>query len=106
MKSGGENVSIRSRKTNGRTKLTVGVVLVVIGLEDVEGGDEDVVGGTELELDDEEPPVQGSEDSKSVATYRLSADRPPQSSLESPVHFMLHLELSKGRVPLPNTTPQ
>ncbi len=41
--------------------LVVGEVEVVIEVvEDVEGGnEEDVVGGMELELEDEDPPLQG-----------------------------------------------
>lgn len=49
-----------------KTTLTVGVEDVVGGLEDVvggledvEGGDDEVVGGVELELEDEDPPLQG-----------------------------------------------
>ena len=57
---------ISNRKGKRKLALTVEVVLVVGGLEDVvggleevDGGDEEVVGGTELELDDEDPPLQG-----------------------------------------------
>jgi len=49
-----------------KTTLTVGVEDVVRGLEDVVGGledveeaDDEVVGGVELELEDEDPPLQG-----------------------------------------------
>jgi hypothetical protein len=48
---------------------TVEVELVVGGLlEEVLGGLEEVDGGTELELDEDPPPLQGSVDSKSLAT--------------------------------------
>jgi hypothetical protein len=49
----------------------VDVVEVVVGgagVELVEGGVEGVLGGVELELEDEDPPLQGWEDSKSTAT--------------------------------------
>ena len=49
----------------------VDVVEVVVGgagVELVEGGVEEVLGGVELELEDEDPPLQGWEDSKSTAT--------------------------------------
>jgi hypothetical protein len=49
----------------------VDVVEVVVGgagVELVEGAVEEVLGGVELELEDEDPPLQGWEDSKSTAT--------------------------------------
>jgi hypothetical protein len=44
------------------------VVVGGAGVELVEGGVEGVLGGVELELEDEDPPLQGWEDSKSTAT--------------------------------------
>ena len=70
----------------------VDVVEVVVGgagVELVEGGLEEVL-GEELELEDEDPPLQGWEDSKSTAPKRSRVDRPPQVSAELPVHGMLH----------------
>lgn len=61
--------------------------------------------GTELE-DEEDPPSQGSEDSKSSATYRFRVLRPPQVSVASPLQGELHLASATGRVPFPRTTPQ
>ena len=62
------------------------------------------------EVEDEPVPgfddPHGSVDIKSVATYRLSVERPPQNSVRSPVQGILHCVLLNGDVPLPRTTPQ
>jgi hypothetical protein len=50
--------------------------------------------------------LQGSLDSKSLATYKFKVPLPPQVSVESPVQAILHLLASIGRVPFPRTTPQ
>lgn len=60
-------------------------------------------------LDDEEDggaALQGSLDSKSLATYKFKVPLPPQVSEESPVQGMLHWLDDTGKVPLPKTTPQ
>jgi hypothetical protein len=57
------------RNSERKVIRTVEVELVVGGLlEEVLGGLEEVDGGTELELDEDPPPLQGSVDSKSLAT--------------------------------------
>jgi hypothetical protein len=66
------------------------VELVTVELEDGVGGSA----------------AQGWLDSKSVATKIFKALRPPQVSVLSPVHGMLHEVLFNGKVPLPRTTPQ
>jgi hypothetical protein len=61
------------------------------------------------EVDDEDDgggALQGSVDSKSLATYKFRVERPPQVSAELPVQGMLHELAGKGNVPLPKTTPQ
>ena len=61
------------------------------------------------EVEDEEDgggALQGSEDSKSLATYRSRVELPPQLSVELPVQGMLQELAGKDAVPLPNTTPQ
>ena len=60
-------------------------------------------------LDDEEDggaALQGSVDSKSLATYKFKVPLPPQVSEESPVQGMSHWLDDTGKVPLPKTTPQ
>jgi hypothetical protein len=58
-----------SVRNSERKVIRTEVELVVGGLlEEVLGGLEEVDGGTELELDEDPPPLQGSVDSKSLAT--------------------------------------
>lgn len=79
--------------------------------EDVVGvlldDEEDVLVGAELDdEDDGGGALQGSLDSKSVATYKFRVELPPQVSAELPVHGMEQELAGKGSVPLPKTTPQ
>lgn len=90
-------------------EVTVDELLVVMTVDEAEEElDEDVVLVTvAMEEEDEDPPFwQGWLDSRSVATYRFKAFRPPQVSVLSPVQGMLQEEDEIGRVPLPKTTPQ
>lgn len=69
--------------------------------------DDDVgVGSREVdELESGGTYPQGSVDSKSRSTYRLSFERPPQNCALLPVQRMLHSEAARGTVPFPSTTP-
>ena len=89
-------------------EVVVQVVLVVEDVEDVDDVDEEVGVLVGAELDDEDwgGALQGSVDSKSVATYKFRVELPPQVSELSPVQGILHELAGKGAVPLPKTTPQ
>ena len=69
---------------------------VLVGAEVDEVDDDDDGGGA----------LQGSVDSKSVATYKFKVELPPQVSAELPVQGVAHELAGNGAVPLPNTTPQ
>jgi hypothetical protein len=45
-------------------------------------------------------------DPRSFATYKSSAEGPPQVSVEFPVHAVSQVLEEIDRVPLPRTTPQ
>ena len=63
-------------------------------------GVEDTIGGGRTKG------PHGSLDIRSLATYRLRRDGPPQISLEFPLHGMLQSLVGAEVVPLPSTTPQ
>jgi hypothetical protein len=85
------------------------VVLELVDDKLVEDEDDVEVVDVELEeVDDEDeggPPLHGSVDSISFATYRFNSAGPPQNSVESPLHSWLHCASSTCVVPLPRTTP-
>jgi hypothetical protein len=74
----------------GAVEELVGLLVVVLVVDEEGGGEA----------------LQGSLDSKSLATYRLRVELPPQVSVESPVQGTLHKLDDTGAVPLPKTTPQ
>ena len=87
----------------------VGDVFVLVG--DVVGelvGEEVgvLVGVLLVDEEDGGEALQGSLDSKSLATYKSRVPLPPQVSEELPVQGMLHKLDDRGSVPLPKTTPQ
>ena len=87
------------------------VVVLIVVVVGGAGVDDDVeLDVVVLDVDEEDgdppPPLQGSEDSISVATYRSKADGPPHISAEFPLHGILQTLLSIGSVPFPKTTPQ
>jgi hypothetical protein len=85
----------------------VGFVLVGEVVGELVG--EDVGGLVGVLLVDEEDggeALQGSLDSKSLATYKFRVPLPPQVSEESPVQGKLHELDDRSSVPLPKTTPQ
>lgn len=87
----------------------VEVVVQVVLLDDEDDVPELVGVLVGAEVDDEDDgggALQGSEDSRSVATYRFRVALPPQVSAELPVQGTLHELAGKDAVPLPNTTPQ
>jgi hypothetical protein len=79
------------------------VQIVEDGFEDVDDEDVGVLVGAELDdEDDGGGALQGSVDSKSVATYKFSV----ALSVLLPVQGKLHELAGRGVVPLPKTTPQ
>jgi len=75
-------------------------VIDVLEMDDADVGLDDVD-----EVETEETYPQGSVDSKSLSTYKLSFERPPQNWLLLPEQRMSQSEAGSGTVPFPRTTP-